>query len=69
VKLHVPALLAVYPLHPAPGLVDLDAGGVNGYRDGLSRLPEAPAGAEAQAEDALPEAGVVSWLEGWHESM
>jgi len=69
VKLHVLALLAVYPLHPAPGLVDLDAGGVDGYRDGLSRLPEAPVGAEVQAEDALPEAGVVSLWEGWYESV
>jgi hypothetical protein len=43
VQLHVPLLLAMLPLDPATGLLNLYAGGVDGDADGFIRLPEARA--------------------------
>jgi len=53
VELHVPLLLAVLPLYPAAGLLNLYAGGVDGDGDGLIRLPEALVGVDGEARMRL----------------
>ena len=60
VQLHVPPLLPVLSLDPAAGLLNLYAGGVDGYRDRLLGLLEATVGVDAEAEDPFPEVGVVA---------
>ena len=54
VELHVPLLLAVHPLDPPSGLLDLYAGGVDCDGDGVVRLPEHTVGVDVQVEDAFP---------------
>jgi hypothetical protein len=46
VELHDLLLLPVLPLYPAPRLLNLYAGGVDGYDDGLIRLLEALVGVD-----------------------
>ena len=60
VELDIPPLLPVLALHPAAGLVDADAGGVDGDGDGLVRLLEVAVWVDGLAEDPSSEAGVVA---------
>jgi hypothetical protein len=46
VEFHEPPLLPVLALYPSSGLVDADAGGVDGDADGFIRLPEAQVGVD-----------------------
>ena len=68
-QLHVAALLHVHALYSASGLVDADAGGVDGYGDGLSRLLEVLVWVDVEAEDAFTDAGVVDGWEVRYESV
>lgn len=60
VELHVPLPLAVLPLHPASGLMHLDACRVDGYGDWFLFLLQRFVWVGVQSQDTPPEPRVVA---------